>query len=1178
MAAHSSDGTTDTEHASPFARFYGNEPLSKRAWEEEAILAFWKERRVFERSLERPAPKGEFVFYEGPPTANGRPGIHHLVSRAFKDLIPRYRTMRGWHVRRKAGWDTHGLPVEVEVEKKLGLKSKRDVESYGIERFNALCRESVWEYAREWEQFTERIGFWIDLANAYVTYHPEYIESLWWIVRQLHDRNLLYRDYKVVPWCPRCGTPLSSHELAQEYREVEDRAVYVRFPVQGRENEFLLAWTTTPWTLPGNVALAVHPDLTYAKVCTDDGAYWVARERVEALFGSEARICEEVEGSALVGVRYEPLWQGVPLLWSEDERARALQVYPAEFVSAEEGTGIVHTAVMYGQEDFELGSRYQLPKRHLVAEDGTFIPEEALGDLGGRFVKEEETEQRILAHLKQRELLWREERIVHSYPFCWRCKERVLYYAHTSWFIRMSALRDVLISENKEIHWEPEHIRDGRFGEWLSSVKDWAVSRNRFWATPLPVWESADRRVQVVVESIAQLRAMTPSRRNRFWMLRHGEAQSNVEGYVDDGRDASNGLTGNGQEAVRKAAAALKEAGISVIYTSPLRRARETAEIVRRELGLPEDAVRVDERLREVGVGELQGASLDRWREAMGPVRERFGQPPAGAESWEAVRRRVAEALFAIDAAHEGDRILIVSHQTPLALLASAFAARGAAWTERNYHSLPQLATAEVRELGEFRPYPHNAQWEVDLHRPYVDDWVLEAQDGTKLRRVEEVMDVWFDSGAMPLAQDHYPFEHKEWVDGPGYPADFICEGVDQTRGWFYTLHALGVALGRGKAYRAAISVGHILDKEGKKMSKSLGNIVDPWQMAARYGVDVLRLYMYSVNQPGMPRLFDEQHLKELERNFFNLVENTLRFYELYRHPSDGETGGKGATGFVMDAWLASRTAKLEQEVRTHLDAYKVFEAARALLAYADDLSRWYVRRVRSRMRGLEGEAAHRAASRALREALHRLARIAAPFLPFLAERLFAAVRFPEDPESVHLADWPPEEAVDEALLARMEAARTIVSEALRQRDAAGIRVRQPLATLTLREDPAGIAGDVQLAREVREEVNVQEIRVDPNAPTNIVLDTTITEDLRQLGWLREAQRLMQEARKKAGLQPKDAAVIELAVAPEAEVRFQEEREHLARAVHAKELRIVVDASLSRQDPPVQVQEVRVLS
>ncbi|GIW68556.1 MAG: hypothetical protein KatS3mg100_050 [Candidatus Parcubacteria bacterium] len=431
-------------------------------------------------------------------------------------------------------------------------------------------------------------------------------------------------------------------------------------------------------------------------------------------------------------------------------------------------------------------------------------------------------------------------------------------------------------------------------------------------------------------------------------------------------------------------------------------------------------------------------------------------------------------------------------------------------------------------------------------------------------------MDVWFDSGAMPFAQDHYPFENRDWLDGPGYPADYICEGVDQTRGWFYTLHAIGVALGRGKAYRNVISVGHILDKEGKKMSKSLGNIVDPWQMMARYGVDVVRMYMYSINQPGMPKLFDEAHLKELERNFFNLVENTLNFYILYRHSNDDGEAPSGEP-HILDAWLASRTSALEARVRASLDDYKVFEAAREVLSYAEDLSRWYVRRSRNRMRGLAGDEAHQTASRALRDALHTFARIVAPFAPFLAEHIFVAVRSANDPDSVHLTEWPRVAPPDTTILERMEAARAIVSEALRQRDQAGIRVRQPLAKIVLSEDPMGIATDEALAREVREEVNVLALEVDPNASDAVVLDTTITDELRAMGWVREAQRLIQEARKKAGMTPKEEANVVLAAAPQALSALAARRDDLAQAVRARELSITQDESLAQCDPPVRV-------
>ena len=477
---------------------------SERAQNEEKILEFWQENNIFEKSLKKESPQGEFVFYEGPPTANGRPGIHHLLSRAFKDVIPRYKTMRGFHVRRKAGWDTHGLPVELEVERELGLKSKKEIEEYGIAKFNEKCKQSVWKYKTEWENFTERIGFWLDQENPYVTYYPEYIETLWWIVKQVYEKKLLYKDYKVVPWCPRCGTGLSSHELAQGYQDVKDLSVYTKFKLKNEKNTYVLAWTTTPWTLPGNVALAVGENIDYVKIKTSksseasksskssksSGEFLIlAKERLSLIEG-EYEIVEKMKGKDLIGLQYEPLYNFVGENISGPEKDKiknAYKIYGADFVTTEEGTGVVHTAVMYGQDDFELGNKVGLPKYHLVNVDGTFKKE--AGFLAGRFVRDEETAVEIIKDLAKRGLLYKKEKYTHSYPHCWRCKTPLIYFARDSWYIRMSSLRDKLIEVNNGIHWEPEHIKEGRFGEWLREVKDWAISRERYWGTPLPIWQ-----------------------------------------------------------------------------------------------------------------------------------------------------------------------------------------------------------------------------------------------------------------------------------------------------------------------------------------------------------------------------------------------------------------------------------------------------------------------------------------------------------------------------------------------------------------------------------------------------------------------------------------------------------------------------------------------------------------
>ena len=547
---------------------------SERAQREEKILQFWKENKIFEKTLEK---KGdEFVFYEGPPTANGRPGIHHIEARSFKDAIPRYKTMQGYHVARKGGWDTHGLPVELEVEKQLGLKSKKEIEQYGIAKFNEECKKSVWKYVDEWRQFTDRMGYWVDQDNAYVTYHNSYIESVWSILAHVEKRKLLYKDYKVLPWCPRCGTALSSHELAQGYKDVKDISLYVKFKIKGEENTYFVAWTTTPWTLPGNVALAVGKDIEYVKYSWAGEFFIVARDRAHKWPGNEV---EKFLGKDLVGIEYEPLYEFSP------KNENSHKVYEADFVTTTDGTGIVHTAVMYGQDDFVLGNRVGLPKYHLVDETGQFKSD--TGFLVGKSVVEESTAVEILKDLQNRKLLFEKESYTHSYPFCWRCKTRLIYYARDSWYIAMSKLRDELVKENKKINWEPEYIKEGRFGEWLREIKDWAISRERYWGTPLPVWEAlSDNKKRIVVDSLETLKKYTKTSGNKYFLMRHGEAENNTKRLVSTRIGNEHHLTDLGKETVKAAADKLKDEKINLIVASPFIRTRETVEIVAKVLGV----------------------------------------------------------------------------------------------------------------------------------------------------------------------------------------------------------------------------------------------------------------------------------------------------------------------------------------------------------------------------------------------------------------------------------------------------------------------------------------------------------------------------------------------------------------------------------------------------------------
>lgn len=1098
---------------------------SDRAQREEKILSFWKEKNIFKKTLEKKSPKREFVFYEGPPTANGRPGIHHVEARSFKDAIPRYKTMQGYHVRRKAGWDTHGLPVELEVEKQLGLKSKREIEEYGVAKFNEECKQNVWKYVDEWQKFTDRVGYWVDLDNAYVTYHNSYIESVWSVLSHVNDRGLLYKDYKVVPWCPRCGTGLSSHELAQGYQDVKDLSVYTKFKVVGEENTYFLAWTTTPWTLPGNVALAVGEKIDYVEIKhgEDQRANLVlAKDRLEIVEG-DYEIVREMKGSDLVGLEYESLYPFLKESYKGEGIEKAYKVYAADFVNTEDGTGIVHTAVMYGQDDFVLGTELGLPKHHLVDETGHFKPE--TGFLASKFVKDEETAVDIIKDLAHRGLLFKKEKYEHSYPFCWRCKTPLIYYARDSWYIRMSDLRDGLVSENKKINWEPDHIKEGRFGEWLREVKDWALSRERYWGTPLPVWLNSDNSKKLVVDSIEMLKKHAKTSGNKYFVMRHGEAQNNVDRLVSAANLNIHPLSQLGREQVRESSEKLKKEKIDLVITSPFMRTKETAKLAAEIFGLPEGSVIVDERLREFDAGDFEGKNEDELHAYFDSNNLFLGKCPGG-ESFTDAKKRLGEALEDLEKTYHGKNILIVTHKVcGWLLVAAAKRLNGVEAEELDVY----INNGQVIEL-ETPVLPHNADFELDLHKPYIDEVVLE-KDGEEYRRAKEVMDVWLDSGCMPFAQDAP--ERKKTGDFSKilYPADYISEAIDQTRGWFYTLHAVGVLMERGAAYKNVISLGHILDQEGKKMSKSVGNVVNPWEMIDKYGVDALRLWMYSVNQPGESKNFDERTVDELNKRIFNLLDNVYSFYELYKDSNLEAKNSRPQSTHILDKWILARLDELVSLTTSKLDNYKLLEPVRAMREFIDDLSTWYLRRSRDRLKDGDKDA-----QETLHYMMKNLAKLLAPFAPFYADDLYQKLRTNNDPESVHLEVWPSAKRSFFALsplfgdsdstqklrsapvLEKMNKVRIIVSQALDERQKANIKVRQPLQKLAVKS--------LQLTDEylelIKDEVNVKEVVEDPNLDKEVELDTNITSELEEEGLVREEIRNIQDLRKEKNLKPGD--------------------------------------------------------
>lgn len=1099
---------------------------SERAGREEKTLTYWRENNIFEKTLEKKSSEGEFIFYEGPPTANGRPGIHHIESRAFKDAIPRYKTMRGFHVRRKAGWDTHGLPVEIEVEKELGISSKKEIEEYGIDKFNEKCKENVWKYVDEWRQFTERVGYWLDLDNPYITYSPDYMETLWWITKQVDEKKLLYKDYKVVPWCPRCGTALSSHELAQGYEDVKDLSVTARFKLTETFDEkdvSVIAWTTTPWTLPGNVALAVGNDVKYGlyEVKADEGSEYliIAQERAEeVLSDKEHSLIKDVSTDELVGLSYEPLYPYLnDLAESEKGMEKAYKVYEADFVTIEDGTGIVHTAVMYGQDDFELGNTVGLPKFHLVDEEGHFV--KGTDFLEGRFVKKEETDVEIIKDLHHRGLLFSKAKYEHSYPHCWRCKTPLIYYARDSWYIRTTDIKDKLIKENEDINWEPAHIKGGRFGEWLENLRDWAISRERYWGTPLPVWQNESGDKRVVIGSIEELKQKTKST-NNYFLMRHGEAEHNVDGRINATNENPSHLTDNGRKIVAQKARNLNQK-IDIIYHSPLIRAKETAEIIAGELGVAKDFIFEDKRLREYDFGDLEGKPLGDYWDFRKDQGNYYEKATPGGESFLDVKKRAGNFLYEIDTKHAGKTILLVGHGATLEVVPAVVEG---ADHERSFEIMRELQQHKPEPAYitafEFSRIPHNEKYELDLHRPYIDEITWE-EGGETYTRTPEVMDVWFDSGAMPFAQDHYPFDINE--KELQYPADYISEAIDQTRGWFYTLHAVGNLLGKGRAYKNVICLGHILDAEGQKMSKSKGNTVDPWEASDEWGVDVLRFWMYSVNAPGESKNFDLETVDEVNKKVFNLLENILRFYEMFSVKTDRKAE---ESGHILDRWILALLNELTQKVTKGLESYDLMTPTRAIRDFIGDFSQWYIRRSRDRFKNGDEDAEY--ASATTRYVLTELSKLIAPFAPFMAEHVYRSIG--GEKESVHLESWPEEGEVDKEVLEKMKRTRNIISNVFEARDKVNIKVRQPLQKLRVN----GERLEEEYIEEIKQEANVKEVNFDMKVEIadklgvtdKVELDTVITPELKAEGQMREIVREIQKLRKKEGLDPADSIVL----------------------------------------------------
>jgi len=1131
---------------------------SQSALREEEVLQFWKEKDIFKKTTQKDAPSGDFVFYEGPPTANAKPALHHLEARAFKDVIPRYKTMQGYHVARRAGWDTHGLPVELQIEKALGLESKKDIEKYGVAAFNKACKESVFTYIKDWEIFTDRMGYWVDKKSAYYTFNSSYMESLWHIVGEINKRGLLYKDYKVVPWCPRCGTGLSSHELAQGYQDVKDLSVYAKFRISPEQfsqssdfanklapdirellsttPSYILAWTTTPWTLPGNVALAVGENIDYVIVKVGEENFILAKEKLSLIEG-DYDIFSEIKGSDLVGLEYEPLY---PYLKTEAEKKgldtiKAFKVYTADFVTTTDGTGIVHIAPMYGADDFDLGTKMGLPKFHTVNEGGHFIS--GTNFLEGRFVKDESVAVDIIKDLAHRGQLFKKEKYEHSYPHCWRCKTPLLYYARDSWYVRMSELRDDLLKANDAVNWEPEHIKNGRFGEWLREVKDWAFSRERYWGTPLPVWESVDGD-RVVVDSIDTLKKLSATSQNKYFVMRHGQTDHNVRQEWNTKITNPDPLTDLGIQQIKDVANNFSS-DIDVIITSPFSRTKESAQIFKETKGINIEIVE-DSRIAEWNVGkEFDGKPFSKYFEVRNVNEDRYGFKAPDGESYIDVLKRAGEFIYDLESKYKGKKVLIMTHGAVARALELHSVGVSFDSLYKNTRDYKNFENADLREI-DFVPLPHNENFELDLHKPYIDEVEL-YKDGKKLTRVKEVMDVWFDSGGMPFAQEHYMGEGTL-----SYPADFISEAIDQTRGWFYTLLAVGVLMNRESPYKNVICLGHLLDKDGKKMSKSIGNIVEPFEQMDTFGADAVRWWMYSVNAPGESKNYDPKSVAEINNKVFNLFNNVLSFYELYR---DKElellnTNYSPLTTHVLDKWILARLNQTLAEVTNSLDAYDIFRPTRALRDLIDDISTWYLRRSRDRIKDGEKQA-----KQTLYYVLKNTAQAMAPFAPFFAEYVWQKLKLDSDVESVHLAVWPElvesEKLKVESIIDEMQKVREICTTGNSIRKKENVPVRQPLGVFTI--NAKNLEDYYSL---IIEELNVKNVVVG----NEITLDLAITPELKLEGEYRELVRLIQDMRKEKGLTPQDEISL---ILPEkyAEI-FAKFGEELKKVVGASEVSV----------------------